>query len=256
MFWGEAVCHSVQILNRVPTKGVKNKTPYEALHGKKPTLDHFRVLGCVAHAKRPANKLSKLSDRSIALVYLGNEPGSKAFRLYSPSEKRKYVARDVVFDEATKWKWAGNQDETHVFGQDWVRFPNEIPYVEDGENHVQAQDAKPQDGYGSPSLHYDSLNSTPPQTPISQDNYASNTPTTQGSNTTSMSSDPRPNRSTYDDTPVRGFRKLSDVINRCTQLEDEDEELMFAGEEPTTYLEATNDSVWREPMKKEIDSII
>nr|KAJ0191367.1 hypothetical protein LSAT_V11C800409060 [Lactuca sativa] len=71
-----------------------------------------------------------------------------------------------------------------------------------------------------------------------------------------MSSDPRPRTSKYDDTPVRGFRKLSDVTDCCTQLEDEDEELMFAGEEPTTYLEAANNRVWGEPMKKEIESII
>ena len=51
-FWGEAVTTAVYLLNRAPTKSVKGMTPYEAWHGRKPTVQHMRTFGCVAHVKR------------------------------------------------------------------------------------------------------------------------------------------------------------------------------------------------------------
>jgi len=53
MFWPEAVKWSVHILNRCPTLAVQNKTPEEAWSGVKPTINFFRVFGCVAHAHIP-----------------------------------------------------------------------------------------------------------------------------------------------------------------------------------------------------------
>jgi hypothetical protein len=35
-FWEEAVSTAVYVLNRALTKSVKDKTPFEAWHGKKP----------------------------------------------------------------------------------------------------------------------------------------------------------------------------------------------------------------------------
>ena len=45
----------------------------------------------------------KLDDRSSALVHLGTEPESKAYRLLDPTSKRIVVSRDVVFEEDKKW---------------------------------------------------------------------------------------------------------------------------------------------------------
>ena len=60
MFWGEAVCTAVYILNRAPTKSVHGKTPYEAWHDKKPHVQHFRTFGCTAHVKNIGPGLNKL----------------------------------------------------------------------------------------------------------------------------------------------------------------------------------------------------
>jgi hypothetical protein len=38
--WGEAAHHVVWLLNRISTKAVDGKTPYEAIFGKKPDLRH------------------------------------------------------------------------------------------------------------------------------------------------------------------------------------------------------------------------
>ncbi|GJU17373.1 zinc finger, CCHC-type containing protein [Tanacetum coccineum] len=93
-FWAEAVKHAIYILNRVPTRALVDKTPYEALYKRKPNLENLRIFGCTAYAKIIIPHLRKLDNRSIPMVYLGIEEGSKAYRLYDPKGKRKHVSRD------------------------------------------------------------------------------------------------------------------------------------------------------------------
>lgn len=53
----------------------------------------------MAHMKVPSQKVKKLDDRSIPVIHLGKEPGTKAYRLYDPVNKRVHVSRDVIFEE-------------------------------------------------------------------------------------------------------------------------------------------------------------
>ena len=48
-FWAEAVFTAVVIRNRSPTKAVKEMTPYEYFHGKKPNVSYFKVFGYTAY---------------------------------------------------------------------------------------------------------------------------------------------------------------------------------------------------------------
>ncbi|KAG6470511.1 hypothetical protein ZIOFF_071584 [Zingiber officinale] len=77
-FWGEAVRHAVYLLNRLPTKALGERTPFEAWMGRKPHLAHLKVFGCIAYAKNTTPHLKKLDDRSSPMVYLGVEEGCKA----------------------------------------------------------------------------------------------------------------------------------------------------------------------------------
>ena len=104
-FWGEAVRHSVYVLNMLPTRAIAGKTPYEAWKGKKPHLQHIKVFGCTAHMKVPGVQTKKLDDRSRTMIYLGSEPGTKAHRLYDPKDGEIHVSRDVVFEEDKSWLW-------------------------------------------------------------------------------------------------------------------------------------------------------
>ena len=60
--------------------------------------------------KVPSVNTKKLDDRSIQVVNLGSEPGTKAYRLYDPVAKRVHVSRDVVFEETKGWPWAQKED--------------------------------------------------------------------------------------------------------------------------------------------------
>ena len=70
-FWGEAVTTAVYVLNRAPTKSLEGVTPYEAWHGKKPSVGHLRVFGCVGHVKNIGPGVRKLSDRSMKRCFWG-----------------------------------------------------------------------------------------------------------------------------------------------------------------------------------------
>ncbi|KAD5961118.1 hypothetical protein E3N88_12591 [Mikania micrantha] len=102
---GEAVRHSVYVLNRVTTKAVKNVTPYEVLKGRKPNISHLKVFGCLAHMKIPSVKTRKLDDRSKQVVHLGIESGTKGYRMFDPSERKIIISRDVEFEENKTINW-------------------------------------------------------------------------------------------------------------------------------------------------------
>lgn len=64
-FWGETVTTAVYVLNRAFTRSVDGKTPYEAWHGKRPSVEHLRIFGCVVHVKsaRPFSASSTTGAR-------------------------------------------------------------------------------------------------------------------------------------------------------------------------------------------------
>jgi transposase InsO family protein len=98
-FWGEAMATVVYILNRSLTQSIEGRTLYEVWHDVWPSVHHFHTFGCFAHVKQGNNRLAKLEDRSTPMVFIGYEPGSKAWRFYNPDTKRVHMSRDAVFEE-------------------------------------------------------------------------------------------------------------------------------------------------------------
>lgn len=99
---------AMYLLNRAPTRSLDGKTPYEAWHNRKPKVNHLRTFGCVAHVKRNGPGVTKLSDRSTPMVFVGYEAGTKGYHVYDPVTKKLQVSRDVVFEEHHGWNWGEN----------------------------------------------------------------------------------------------------------------------------------------------------
>jgi hypothetical protein len=104
-FWPEAVNWTVHILNRCPTLAVKNKTPAEMWNGHKPSVDYFRVFGCISHVHVPDSKRVKLDANSLKCILLGVSEESKAYSLFDPISNKIIISRDVVFEEDLQWNW-------------------------------------------------------------------------------------------------------------------------------------------------------
>ncbi|GJW69991.1 zinc finger, CCHC-type containing protein [Tanacetum coccineum] len=188
-FWAEAVRHAIYILNMVSTRALVDKTPYEVLYNRKPNLENLRIFGCTAYAKITIPHLKKLDDRSIPMIYLGVEEGSKAYRLYDPIGKKKHVSRDVKFMETKPWDWDKDEVDTSTQDTFWTSF------VVDG---------------------VDNENTTPVNTEIN-DNIDPDSPITPSAYTYSPHSDEEQDEATissiknsengFDHVPVRDLKK-------------------------------------------------
>jgi hypothetical protein len=89
------------MLNRTTTKDNDGMTPYKLWVGSTPAVHHLRTFGCVTHVKMMGN-LKKLDDHSKPAIFIGYEPGSKAYHSYNPATQRVHVMRDVVFEKEAK----------------------------------------------------------------------------------------------------------------------------------------------------------
>ncbi|KAG5568854.1 hypothetical protein H5410_064130, partial [Solanum commersonii] len=71
-FWPEFVNWStVHILKRSSIFSVKNMTPQEAWNERKPTVDYFRIFGCIAYDHVPDERRKKLDGMAENCVFLG-----------------------------------------------------------------------------------------------------------------------------------------------------------------------------------------
>ncbi|KAK1422289.1 hypothetical protein QVD17_25292 [Tagetes erecta] len=250
-FWGEAVRHAIYILNRVPTKALTDSSPYEALKGRKPNLEHLRVFGCVAYAKVPSQHLTKLDDRSIKMVYLGNEQGSKAHRLVDPETKRICVSRDVKFIENESWDWKNYMNEAGS------EESEDTDFIIGEENIIASQiynePASPdQEGEHEDNDNYEMeepTSSNSPGTPFTPPYH--HEPNSEVS--TQHSSPAESSERHYEDTPVRGFRSLDSVMERAPEIKNN--RLLLVEETPRNYKEAAMNKKWIEAMKSELESI-
>lgn len=140
--WGEAVRHSIYILNRLPTRILCGRTPYEAWTGMKPDLKFIKVFGCTTFMKLPLVHIKKLDNRSKAVINLGKEPGTKGFRLYDPNTGSLFVSRDVTFDETKAWAWEQQNKETYA-ADNMFTVAGSYVETEDGLNAGETGAATP-----------------------------------------------------------------------------------------------------------------
>ncbi|GJR57267.1 ribonuclease H-like domain, reverse transcriptase, RNA-dependent DNA polymerase [Tanacetum coccineum] len=226
-FWAEAVRHAIYILN--------------------------------AYAKVPTQHLTKLDDRSIKMVYLGNEQGSKAYRLFDPTTQRVCVSRDVKFKENETWDWKDYISEYTNDEPEWTDF--RIGNLEVTNKHHDHETQPLEEDNEFPNNNdddYASPRNSPlhPQTPRTPSTYSSEVNSQVTPNTSAQSYYQSDNESIqimdspshFDHTPVRGFRTLKDLYENT-------EELLLAEDEPKNYKEASSDQKWIEAIEVELDSI-
>lgn len=220
--------HAVYILNRVPTRALSGVTPYEAWSENKPSLDFIKVFGCIGHMKIPSVHVKKLDDRSKRVVYLGKEPGTKAFRVFDPCTGSVHVSRDMVFEEGKSWLWKSTET-SKVYDTGSFVLVNIDSGVAAG---ISTQEYTP----SPPSI---STTSNSEQSSGNQSSIRAE------SNSDSSSGSPE----------HRKFRLLSNIYNETEEVELEEEMLLLSIDEPVCYSQAATKKEWKSAMQQEIDSI-
>ena len=131
---------------------VKKKTQEEAWSGVKPSVEHFRVFGCVSHVHVPDSKRTKLDDKSLSCVLLGVSEESMAYRLYDPTSQRIIISRDVVFKEDKNWDWDKTYKESSVCDLEWGDREEEAAVFDENEEGSEYDIEAEEENFSSYSL--------------------------------------------------------------------------------------------------------
>lgn len=100
IYWVHAFTTAVYIINRLPSKVLKNKSPFEQIFSQSPDYANFRTFGCRVYPYLRNYAAHKLSPRSLPCIFLGYCTQYKGFECHDLKTSRVYVTRHARFDEA------------------------------------------------------------------------------------------------------------------------------------------------------------
>ncbi|GJS70078.1 retrovirus-related pol polyprotein from transposon TNT 1-94 [Tanacetum coccineum] len=143
-FWCNAVYTSSYILNRILIRAILEKTPYELLRGRKPTLDYFKVFGSKFIILNTKDYLTKFDPKSYEGVFLGYSQNSKAYIILNkhtnvtfdgnppPSKTSPLVDDDLNEEESIKIAEKKNLENDI---EDETLEVDEIINIKESKNH-------------------------------------------------------------------------------------------------------------------------
>ncbi|GJV24625.1 putative ribonuclease H-like domain-containing protein, partial [Tanacetum coccineum] len=142
-FWAEAVNTACYVLNRVLVTKPQNKTPYELLIGKSPSISFMRPFGCPLTILNTLDSLGKIYGKSDEGYLLGYSTSSKAFRVYNKRTKRVEENLHINFLE--------DQPNVAGTGPNWMFdldfLTNSMNYIPVSVENQVIMDAGTQDSY-------------------------------------------------------------------------------------------------------------
>lgn len=98
-YWVDAFTWAVYIINRLPTKLHKAKSPFEVLFATSPNYDVFCVFGCRVFPYLRDYAIHKIAPQSIACIFIGYSTRYKGYCCLDPTTNRIYTTRHAQFDE-------------------------------------------------------------------------------------------------------------------------------------------------------------
>ncbi|GKD97463.1 putative ribonuclease H-like domain-containing protein [Tanacetum coccineum] len=88
VFWAEAVNTACYVLNRVLVTKPHNKTPYELIIGRPPSISFMRPFGCPVTILNTLDPLGKFDGKAEEGFLVGYSVNSKAFRVFNSQTKK------------------------------------------------------------------------------------------------------------------------------------------------------------------------
>ncbi|GJW22665.1 putative ribonuclease H-like domain-containing protein [Tanacetum coccineum] len=111
-FWAEAVSTACYVQNRVLVTKPHNKTPYELLHGRPPSISFMRHFGCPVTILNTLDPLGKFDGNADEGFFVGYSINSKVFRVFNTRTRKVEENMHITFLE-NKLNVAGS-------GLDWL----------------------------------------------------------------------------------------------------------------------------------------
>nr|GEU80930.1 hypothetical protein [Tanacetum cinerariifolium] len=111
-FWIEAVNTACYVQNRVLVIKPHNKTPYELLHGRKPSIGFMRPFGCPMTIFNTLDSLGKFDGKVDERFLVGYSVSSKAFRVFN--------SRTRIVQETLHVNFLENKPNVAGSGPTWL----------------------------------------------------------------------------------------------------------------------------------------
>ncbi|GKB85535.1 retrovirus-related pol polyprotein from transposon TNT 1-94, partial [Tanacetum coccineum] len=99
-FWAEAVNTACYVQNRVLVTKPHNKTPYELLLGRPPSISFVRSFGCPITIFNTLNPLGKFDGKADEGFLVGYSINSKAFRVFYSRTRKLVIAENQTNGDA------------------------------------------------------------------------------------------------------------------------------------------------------------
>ncbi|KAJ9557137.1 hypothetical protein OSB04_011751 [Centaurea solstitialis] len=110
-YWIDAFSSVAYIINRLPSKILDDKSPFELLYSRVPSYDNFKTFGCQVFPYLRDYSANKLAPRSIPCIFIGYSSQYKGFCCLDPATSRIYITRHARFNE-TFFPFAGGNSLT------------------------------------------------------------------------------------------------------------------------------------------------
>ena len=286
-FWEDCIRYSVEVKNVLPhSHNENNMTPYEGWHSAKPSLEKYKIFGCLCTAHVDDTERTKLDWKAIECRFLGFPEHRKGVKLWDIEQNRVIVRRHVYFDEPSVFQQEirntntfesflheldtaedsddSEEEETNKVGEDFILDEGDLTDVIDPDNTSDGEDyditiMQQEEDRGGTAVETDEyVDTEPPET----GEHVGTEPTGTGEQV-----EHEPRRSTRERrAPIRWIQE-SETSGDANTVLTEVGSFVFHNEgaftvfetEPRSYKEALtrNDkSKWIEATKKEFDALI
>nr|GEV15979.1 hypothetical protein [Tanacetum cinerariifolium] len=111
-FWSEAVSNACYVQNRVLVTKPHNKTPYELLFGRTPSIGFMRPFGCLVTILNSLDPLGKFDGKADEGFLVGYFVSSKAFRVFN--------SRTQIIQETLLISFLENKPNVTGSGPTWL----------------------------------------------------------------------------------------------------------------------------------------
>lgn len=263
-FWSYAVLHATYLMNRVPSAVLKDRTPYEVLHGSLPNLSQLRVFGCLCFASTLQAHRSKFDSRSRKGVFLGYRPGMKGYAIYDLHAHKVFVSRHVSFHELVfpykdgikspnHWQYLEPAAPSFNHNSPSITLPSITPPIPTSNSNPLTQVTSPNQSATTTNPDIDPTNqldpADPPQPAATFDSLKPTRKSTRPKHTPAYLHDYQCHVTTkYPISNYLSYQNLS-PSHRSFALS------LTTMTEPSCYTEAKKHQCWREAMKLELDAL-
>ncbi|GJU20016.1 putative ribonuclease H-like domain-containing protein [Tanacetum coccineum] len=148
VFWAEAVNTACYVLNRVLVTKPHNKTPYELIIGRPPSISFMRPFGCPVTILNTLDPLGKFDGKAEEGFLVGYSVNSKAFRVFNSQTRKVEENLHVNFLE--------NKPNVAGQGPNWLfdidSLTNSMNYQPVTAGNQTNKNAGPQEANGDTGL--------------------------------------------------------------------------------------------------------